>query len=198
MRRATVCPPPRRLGAASLAILLLLGCRAPSSTARDGVGLTLPDGWTAVGRATFLVPGTALSAWRGPEGSSLVVYRTMPAPGRTAKGLMEELANRLTNLPGLVVRERRVERVGGREAARVEVTAPGFGDALAPSGAGVPIALKGEELIPTRRVCVAIPGEGGTLWLCWHCPEAALGRVLPQVEATLATARLAERAPGAS
>ncbi len=53
--------------------------------------------------------------------------------------LAEAMGNRLENLPGLKLLVKRSETVAGTQAARVEVTAPGTGDALAPSGLGEPI-----------------------------------------------------------
>ncbi len=40
--------------------------------------------WQPVQPLTWGVPGVALAAWAGPDGSSLVLYRTLPAPGGTA------------------------------------------------------------------------------------------------------------------
>jgi hypothetical protein len=132
-----------------------------------------------------MVPGTPLAAWAGPEGSSLVVYRTLPAPGASADSIAEGLANRLTNLPGLSLEVKRIEEVGGLKSGRVEVVAPGTGDALAPSGVGTPIAREGITLQPTRQVTVAFPRANGPLYLTWHLPESAYAQVAPEIESTL-------------
>ncbi len=188
---ATILAPSRRPGVLGLALMFLCGCRAPtpSDSEVEGVRLNLPTSWSQVPKSTFPVPGTPLSAWKGPAGASLVVFRTLPAPGRTAKGLAEELANRMTNLPGVRVEVRRVERLAGREVARVEVVAPGVGDALAPSGQGVPVAPAGKALVPTRRVTFGIPGAGPIRWLTWHFPESSRARVAPRVDAAVASLR---------
>jgi hypothetical protein len=132
-----------------------------------------------------MVPGTPLAAWSGPKGSSLVVFRTLPAPGASADSLADGLANRLTNLPGLSLEVKRTEEIGGSRAGRVEAVAPGTGDALAPSGVGTPIAPEGKTLQPTRQVTVALPRANGPLYLSWHLPESAYSRVAPEIESTL-------------
>jgi hypothetical protein len=132
-----------------------------------------------------MVPGTPLSAWRGPDGASLVLYRTLPSPGVTTAMLVEGLANRLTNLPELKIVARRIEKVAGEPAARVEVIGPGTGDALAPSGVGTPTAPKGKTLEPTRQVTVGIIRSSGPLFLAWHMPESAHALIAPDIEATL-------------
>ena len=105
--------------------------------------------------ATWMVPGTPLAAWSGPDGSSFVVYRTLWVPEGSAEMLAEALGNRLENLPGLKLLVKRTETVAGVPAARVEVIAPGTGDALAASGLGEPIEPPGKTLIPTRQVTLA-------------------------------------------
>jgi len=189
MPRANAFAPPRIAGVLGLALMLLCGCRAPSPTAAGGLVLDVPQGWSRVPNATFPVPGTPLAAWRGPAGASLVAFRSLPAPGVSAQSLSVELANRMTNLPGMRVEVRRVERLAGREAARVEMVAPGVGDALAPSGRGVPVAPAGKALIPTRRVTFGIPGAGPTRWLTWHFPESSRASLAPQVDAAVASLR---------
>jgi hypothetical protein len=138
-----------------------------------------------------MVPGRVIAAWQGPEGSSLSVYRALPVPGGgSAEMIAEGLANRLTNLPELKLLVKRTEPLGGVTAGRVEVVAPGFGDALAPSGAGTPVALEGKELIPTHQVTLGIPRAAGPLYLTWHAPESAFARVAPEIEAALHSLRL--------
>jgi hypothetical protein len=137
-----------------------------------------------------MVPGTALAAWSGPEGSSLVVYRSLPFPDGTAAMIAESLANRLTNLPDLEVKVKRTEKVAGEPAARVEVIAQGNGDSLAPSGAGTPVSTTGKPLIATRQVTVGFPRQGGSLFLSWHMPESAYSRISPDIEAVLGSLQL--------
>ena len=138
-----------------------------------------------------MVPGVPLAAWSGPEGSSLVVYRTLPTPGGSSATIAEALANRLENLPGLEVRDKRTETVGGATAARVEVIAPGTGDALAPSGVGTPIAPPGKTLVPTRQVTIGLVRSDATLYLRWHAPESSYDRIAPDIRATLDSLRVA-------
>jgi hypothetical protein len=137
-----------------------------------------------------MVPGTPLSAWQGPEGASLVLYRTLPSPGMSADMLAEGLANRLTNLPELKIVARRTEKVAGELAARVEVVAPGIGNALAPSGVGKPVAPEGKTLELTRQVIVGIMRSSGPLFLSWHMPESAHERIAPDIEAILGSLKL--------
>jgi hypothetical protein len=145
-----------------------------------------------------LVPGVPLAAWSGPDGSSLVVYRALAIPGGSGASIVEALANRLDHLPGLEIRERRVDQVAGTTAGRVEVTAPGIGVALAPSGAGTPVAPEGQSLVPTRQVTVALVRPDGTLYLTWHMPESAYARVAPDIQATLDTIRFTSSSGPAS
>ena len=95
--------------------------------------------------------------------------------------LAEALGNRLENLPGLKLLVKRVETVAGVPAARVEVVAPGTGDALAPSGLGPPIEPAGKSLIPTRQVTLAFARPSGTIYLTWHMPEASHDRIEPEI-----------------
>ena len=121
-----------------------------------------------------------LAAWSGPDGSSLVVYRTLWVPGASAEMLAEALGNRLENLPGLRLLVKRSEIVAGMPAARVEVVAPGTGDALAASGLGKPIEPAGKTLVPTRQVTLAFSRPGDTIYLTWHIPEASYERIAPR------------------
>jgi hypothetical protein len=161
------------------------GCQQVGPQQRAGVDLEVSGSWRPVEPSTWMVPGTPLAAWSGPEGSSLVIYRALPFPGGTTEIIAEGLANRLTNLPELKLLVKRTEKVAGEPAARVEVVAPGSGDALAPSGAGVPVATGGKPLLPTRQVTVGFVRPGGALFLSWHMPESAHPRVAPEIEAAL-------------
>jgi hypothetical protein len=136
-----------------------------------------------------VVPGTPLAAWSGPDGSSLVVYRTLWVPGGTAELLAEALGNRLENLPGLRLLVKRTETVAGRVAARVEVVAPGTGYALAASGLGTPIQREGETLIPTRQITFGLVRPDDTLYITWHVAEASYERIAPDVQTTLDSLR---------
>lgn len=168
-----------------LAVAGVGGCGQGDPLQRAGLTLAPPDSWRIAERSRWMVPGTPLAAWSGPDGSSLTVYRTLPAPGAPADALGDSLANRLTNLPELTLEVKRTEEIGGSPAARVEVVAPGMGDALAPSGVGKPLAPEGKSLRPTRQVTVVIPRARGPLCLSWHMPEVAYSRLAPEIELTL-------------
>jgi hypothetical protein len=146
-----------------------------------------------VAPTTWPVPGVPLAAWSGPHGASLVVFRSLPIPGGTAAEVAEGLANRLEHLPGLQVMARGTESVAGATAARVEAVAPGTGDALAPSGTGVPRARPGQALVPTRVVVIGIPRQGDTLFLTWHAPESAAESTRREAETMLRGLRLVDR-----
>ncbi len=132
-----------------------------------------------------MVPGTPLAAWSGPDGSSLVAYRTLWVPGGSADMLAEALANRLENLPDLRLLVKRSEIVASMPAARVEVVAPGTGDSLAASGIGKPIEAAGKTLIPTRQVTLAFTRPSDTIYLTWHVPEQSYERIEPEIRSTL-------------
>jgi hypothetical protein len=136
-----------------------------------------------------MVPGAPLAAWSGPDGSSLVAYQTLWVPGGSAEMLAEALGNRLENLPELKLLAKRVETVAGVPAARVEVVAPGTGDALAPSGLGAPIEPSGKSLIPTRQVTLAFARPSGTIYLTWHMPEASHDRIEQEIRAAIDSLR---------
>jgi hypothetical protein len=171
------------------AFVLTAGCRRGGAPGLPGIELSPPASWRRVDPSARMVPGLALAAWTGPDDSSLVVYRTLPIPGGSAATIAESLANRLENLPELHVRVRRTETVAGTTAARVEVVGPGTGDAMAPSGAGTPVAPAGQTLIPTRQVTFGFVRPEDTLYITWHFPESSSDRVAPEVQATLASLR---------
>jgi hypothetical protein len=176
----------RALGVIFVLTAATSGCQPGSPLKKAGIELELPSSWQPTEPARWMAPGRALAAWKGPEGSSLVIYRTLPVPGGgSAETIVESLANRLTNLPELKVLARRTEALAGTTAARVEVLAPGFGDALAPSGIGKPIALEGKTLVPTHEVTIGIPRAAGPVYLTWHAPESAFGRIAPEIEVAL-------------
>ena len=84
MTRVTTDAPGKRPGAllrlAAFGLAILHGCAPPGPLEVAGVEVRPPDGWSPVARDRWPVPGTPLAAWAGPSGSSLVVYRTLPAP----------------------------------------------------------------------------------------------------------------------
>jgi hypothetical protein len=171
------------------ALELLSGCQPAGSLDRAGVAITPPDSWQPVQPTRWAVPGVALAAWAGPDGSSMVLYRTLPAPGGTVAQIADALAIRLENLPGLRVVVKRTETVAGASAARIEVVAPGTGDAVASSGTGTVIAPEGKSLVPTRQVTVGFVRPGETLYLVWHMPESSHDRITPDIDATLQSFR---------
>ena len=177
------------LGWPTVALLMITGCQPTGPLERAGLAVYPPASWRRVESPTRQVPGVALAAWAGPEGSSLAIYRELPAPGYTPTIIADSLANRMENLPELRLVVKRTETVAGTTAARVEVIAPGTGGALAPSGVGTPKAPDGETLIPTRQVTVGFLRPSGTIYLSWNAPESSYSRIAPQIEATLESIR---------
>jgi hypothetical protein len=176
-----------------LVIASVVGCRSATPLEQAGLEMSPPEGWRPTSPAGLTVPGKPLAAWRGPEGATLVLYRALPAPGASPESLAGEMATRLANLPGVRDLSGRVEPIAGWPAARVELTAPGTGDALAATGMGEPYAPRGKVLVPTHRVCVGWPDPAGPTWLCWHYPESARAAIDPQVAATLQGVRVVRR-----
>ena len=173
----------------AVAIVVFSGCQPAGPLARAGITFSVPASWRPAKPAVSQVPGVPLAAWAGPDGSSLVLYRTLPAPGGSPAMIAEALANRLENLPELRLVVNRTEKIGDTTAARVEVVAPGTGDALAPSGTGPPTAPAGKTLIPTRQVTVGFHRPDATLFLTWNSPESSYERIAAEINATLETVR---------
>lgn len=178
-----------RLTAVAL-LVPVAGCGQSGWYGPMAVPVEPPSTWKRVEPTRWNVPGAAVAAWSGPDQSSLVVYQTLPTPGGTAAMLVESLANRMDNLPGVRIIERRTETVAGVEAARVELVAPGTGDALAPSGAGSFVAPEGRSLVATRQVTLGFPRDRRTIFVRWHAPESSYDRIAPDIAATLRSVRL--------
>jgi hypothetical protein len=170
-------------------LIVVAGCQPTARLERAGLAVDPPATWHPVASPTRQVPGVALAAWAGPENSSLVIYRELPAPGCTPAMIAEALANRMKNLPELRLVVTRTETVSGTNAARVEVVAPGTGNALAPSGIGTPKAPDGTTLIPTRQVTIGFVRPSDTIYFSWNSPETSYSRIAPEIEATLGTIR---------
>jgi len=173
----------------AIVLIFAAGCQPTGPLERAGLAVNPPASWRRVESPTRQVPGVALAAWTGPDGSSLAIYRALPAPGCTPAMIAEALANRMENLPELRLVVKRTETVAGTTAARVEVVAPGTGNALAPSGIGTPKAPDGKTLIPTRQVTVGFLRPSGTIYLSWNGPEASYSRMAPDIDATLDSIR---------
>lgn len=174
-----------------MASVMVCGCQPVGSRSRGEVVITPPAAWRRVAASTWLAPGKPLAAWAGPEGASLVLYQSLPAPGATAKSVASALANRLDNLKGFQVIKSQVLDLAVGQAARVDLVAPGTGDALAPSGSGTPYTPPGKTLVPTRQVTVAFVRPDGVYFLAWHAPDAVFSRIEPDLQATLTTVQLA-------
>ncbi len=147
------------------------GCGAGDALERAGVTVRPAADWRPIATSTWPVPGVPLAAWSGPDGASLVVYKTLPDPDGRAEGLAVAIVNRLDNLPGVKVVSRGTEEIDGLPAAHVECNATGTGDAFAPTGRGEPIVNNGKTLRPTRRVVVGVLRGADTLFLLWHAPS---------------------------
>ncbi len=107
--------------------------------------------------------------------------------------IAEALGTRLENLPGLRLVSKRTETVADTTAARVEVIAPGTGDAMAASGIGTPVAPAGKTLVPTHQVTVGFVRPSATLYLTWHVAESAHDRTASQIDATLQSIQFTNR-----
>jgi hypothetical protein len=166
------------------------GCQRAGRLEAAGIALRPPATWQPVDRQSWMVPGEPLAAWSGPDGGSLVVYRTLRIPGGTAEMVAEALGNRLLNLPGLKLLVKGTETVGGLAAARVEVVAPGSGDSLAASGLGTPVEQPGKASIPTRAVTLGFPRNGDTIFITWNVPQSSYDRALPEFTSAMESLRL--------
>jgi hypothetical protein len=171
-------------------LLTLCGCQNGDRLERAGIAITPPASWQPVDRRTWMVPGDPLAAWSGPEGASLVVYRTLWVPGGTAEMLAEALGNRLENLPGSSLLVKRTETAGGLTAARVETVAPGAGNSVAPSGLGAAVIEPGKNLIPTRTITLAFARNSDTISITCNLPQSSYERIAPEIQAILQSLRL--------
>ncbi len=170
-------------------LVLAQGCNPGTPIERAGIKLALPEPWHSVRPATWMVPGTPLAAWSGPDGASFVVYRTLWVPEGSAEMLAEAMANQLGNLPGAKLLVKRTETSAGVPAARVEITAPGTGDALAPSGLGEPSKPPDKALTPTRQITLAFSRPADSIYLRWHMPAGSYDRIEPDIRSTLQSLR---------
>jgi hypothetical protein len=179
------------LSAAVLAIVLVSGsgCLRAGRLPEQDVTLAPPVPWRPVPPSTWMVPGTPLAAWSGPDGASLVVYRRLPVPGGSAAMLADSIGIGLESLPEVRVVAKESTTIAGAAAARVEAVAPGTGDALAPSVLGKPVAPEGKALVPTRQVTIAFPRPSETVYLVAHMPETAHDQIAPQIDAAIQTVR---------
>ncbi len=149
-----VCAPNRIV---SSSILLAASVAVDFGMSAGGVAtavgrrdLTPPSTWRPVEPLTWRVPGVALAAWAGPDGSSLVVYRTLPAPGGTAAMIAEAWETGWRICPGCGSTSseprpwparRRASRGGGAGSRRRN----------GPQRDRTPTAPAGKTLIPSAR-----------------------------------------------
>ena len=130
-------------------MIACVGCQPAGSLGIPGIELTPPMTWHRIESTAGDGPRGLPGGLVGSGGLDAGHLPDVTRPG--GFGVQQSptvLANRLENLPGLRIRDRRTETVGGTTAAQVEVVAPGTGDALAPSGVGTPIAPAGEVAGP--------------------------------------------------
>lgn len=157
----------------------------------DGRVVALNDemsrgGWSVEAPGTVCVPGDLIRSWTHPKGGRLVYYRSLPVPKANADAIANELANRISNLPGARVLRTNVALDGARRWARVDAVAPGDGRSWAPSGLGTPIGAAG-SLVETHMSAAGMPGESATYWLTAYWPAADAS------ELGAATERIIER-----
>ena len=167
----------------SLCVLSLLsGCGGGSPLGRAGIdSLSVPTGWTPTRPDYWEVPGVPISAWKGPNGSSFVVYRELSTRGDEPASLARRIANRYENLPGLTLLASNEIVFSGMRAAKVEAVAAGTGAAFLPTGTGVPVSYDGLPHVPTRRILIAVPRGWETLAFLWHVPEAEAAEFLSRI-----------------
>ncbi len=166
-----------------IAIAFLGGCESGTRLERAGVEqLQTPEGWMANRPDYWHVPGVPLASWKGPDGSSFVVYRELSVTGTDAASIAKRVANRYENFPGLTVISAVPTMFAGQPAARIEAVAPGTGAAFLPTGTGVPLASDGLAPVPTRRILISIPRESDTLSLLWHTPEEKAASLNSQID----------------
>ncbi|MFO0954749.1 MAG: hypothetical protein U0835_27020 [Isosphaeraceae bacterium] len=175
-------------GRGGLASVLMLaafsGCGQGAGQPTD-LMVRPPQGWE-VEPGQWMVPGKPLRAWLGPDGASLVWYRSLPAPGIDALGLARAAGNRLQNLPDVQNVTVSPENLTGIDAARIEAVGPGTGSAFVPSGAGTPVAPKDGGLKPTRRIQILVSRPGETSHLVFHALENQASSLESAVRETLA------------
>ncbi len=163
-----------------------LGCQAsPEELARaQAARVSVPPGWTPAAPSVSVpsVPGVRLAAWSGPDGAALILYRTLPIPEARPSALARELANRLTNLPGVRVIRPDPSGTNPDTHALVEVLGPGNSTGMAPSGLGEPRSAAGGPLVPTRQLTAVQTAAEQTLWLTCIYPDAAHDRLGPVVD----------------
>ncbi len=178
-----------------IALSTISGCQRGDRLESAGITLAPPGSWQRVDRLSYMVPGEPLAAWAGPDGASLVVYRTLWMPAGTAEMLAEALGNRLENLPGAKLLVKRTETAGGLTAARVELVAPGSGSAVAASGLGAPVEQPGKTLIPTRAITLGFARNDDTIYITWNLPDSLFERVAPEIQASIDSLRLSPGGP---
>lgn len=123
------------------------------------------------------VPGKLLEGHllTAPAGAgSIVVFRSKHLPDTTPSQLITQRTYLLRGLPSLAIHETRELDVDGHGAVLIDLTAPGDGKSLAPTGLGRPVARDGADLVPTRRLWLTVlrPPEHGTLEVFFHAPAA--------------------------
>ena len=166
-----------------LALAFLGGCGSGTSLESAGFEkLQTPGGWTVNRPDYWPVPGVPLASWKGPDGSSFVVYRELSVTGTDTASIAQRVANRYLNFPGLTVISAEPTTFAGQSAARIEAIAPGTGAAFLPTGTGVPLASDGLPAVKTRRILISIPRGSETLSFLWHAPEELAERLNTQVD----------------
>ncbi len=163
------------------------GCSEPATADWDARVLKVDADWVRLDprevRSETPVPGDPLGGWMSPGGSTLIVaYKTLPAPGATAKSLATEFAQRLQNLAGVESVSANEIHQHGVGLARVEARAPGTGRSWASNSLGT--ATKEKGFIPTRMIALAYPRPEASYWLVAYFPEDRPG-VRTNAEAVL-------------
>ncbi len=170
----------------ALLFLAICGCGAPEPS----VTLQPPAGWHTIPLHAVPVPGQALRAWAGPSDATLVLYRTLPAPGATAVSVVSALANRLENLPGIKLLKQEPADFGSLRGMRLDVDGLGYGGRMAASSTGTFDIDQTGQLAPTREVTVAAVLQSGVYYLTWHTKTEHAAQLEPDIKATLERVRI--------
>lgn len=160
-------------------LLLLRPSPERFEDAAYGYSLRAPAAWVVAERREFAGLGEVRRAWRSGERAVAAVL-TRPARGAfTPEALLELWAAEYADVGTLEARQ--AVEVGGRPAARLQV-----------SGRGDGAKLSGQGSIPTTQLLVGIPRGEHTLVLVLSAPQAEFGSHLVAFERMLGSVRLVE------
>ena len=126
------------------------------------------------------VPGVPLAAWSGPDGSSLVLFRTLPSPGGSRENDRRGRRQPARESAGLTLVVHRTETVGDipRRGSKSSRRAPAM--PWPPADPAFRPSPPGKSLLPTREVTIGIHRPEATLFLTWNIPESSYAASRPR------------------